>query len=320
MGTRVELLLCGDDPVYLRAAGEEALDEIERLEAQLSLYRPDSELSGVNARAARGPVVVEPRFFRLLERVQDLWVATEGAFDPTIAPLMRAWGLRDAGREVGELPTPEALAAAREAVGFQHVVLDPGERTVRLLRPGMSLDLGGIGKGYAIERAVELLQEAGVTTALLHAGTSTVFALGAPPGEDAWTVAIRDPREPDKKEPYLARVRLRDRALSVSAPHGKAITVGNRRIYHVLDPRRGEPVEGARLAALVTASPTDADALSTALLVLGSDGAALARRYDPGCSGLLLPEGEEATLVPIGETDGTLQLGGGTGVSEARGE
>jgi thiamine biosynthesis lipoprotein len=290
MATRFELVLCGDDPVFLRAAGEEALDEVERLERQLSLYRPDSELSGLNARAAVGPVVVEPRFFRLLERVARLSDATEGAFDPTVTPLMRCWGLMGRGplssSSLGPSTPPEAhiVAAARECVGMRYVALDPVSRAVRFLRPGMSLDLGAVGKGYAIEQASVLLREAGVASALLHAGTSTVAAIGAPPDADAWKVAIRHPHAPERS---LASVALRDRALSVSAPHGKSYTIDGRRYGHVLDPRTGVPVQGALLAAVVTDSPTDGDALSTGLLVLGAEGLPLLRRCAADCRALV---------------------------------
>jgi thiamine biosynthesis lipoprotein len=312
MGTRFELLLCGDDPLFLRAVGEEALDEIERLEAQLSRFRPDSELSGINARAEREPVAVEPRLFALLERIARLWEATGGAFDPTIGPLMACWGLAGGDRRPAtneqRPPDPAALAAARGRVGFQNVALDPETRSVRFLRPGMSLDLGAIGKGYAIETAAALLVEAGLTTALLHGGTSTVYGLGAPPDADAWTVAVRDPAAAaGDSGRHVARIRLRDRALSVSAPHGKSFVVGGVRYGHVLDPRRGEPVQGPLLAALVTDSPTDGDALSTALLVLGAEGAAAVRAYDPVCRGLLLTTDG---LIGIGQPDTEIETSG----------
>jgi thiamine biosynthesis lipoprotein len=301
MATRFELVLCGEDPVFLRAAGEEALDEIERLEAQMSRFRPDSELSGINARAAVGPVTVEPRLFALLERVAWLSAATDGAFDPTIAPLMRLWGLRGGALSDGSkcrIPSAEALAETQAQVGMRHVVLDREARTVRFDRPGMSLDLGAVGKGYAIEQAAALLREAGVTSALLHAGTSTVAAMGAPLGEAAWSVAIRHPLIPER---HLGRVCLRDRALSVSAPHGKSFLVDGRRYGHVLDPRTGCPVEGALLAAVVSDSPTESDALSTALLALGGEGVALLQRYDPACRGLVVSGPRGADGPAIGE-------------------
>jgi thiamine biosynthesis lipoprotein len=205
MATRFELVLHGANEVALQAAGEEALEEISRLEAQLSLYRSTSEMARVNARAAREPVRVEPAFFRLLQQAQRLHQESGGAFDVTIGPLMRCWGFV---RDTGRFPTSEELAEARANVGMHLVELDPKEFTVRFARPGVMLDLGAIGKGYAIERAVEILREDGVTSALLHGGTSTVHALGQPPNGDVWKVAIEFSSIADAAASYpLAGVR-----------------------------------------------------------------------------------------------------------------
>lgn len=263
MGCRWELLLCGEDPVRLRAAGEEALAEVARLDAQLSLFRPASEVSGLNARAAQAPVPISPELFALLEWCATIHHHTGGAFDITVGPLLHCWGFRSGE---GSVPSPEALAEARERVGMQHLELDRQRRTLRFGRPGMALDLGAVGKGYALECAVEILRDLGIEHALLHAGTSTLYALGTAPDGNGWPVAIRDPATPDG---CLAVEHLRDRALSVSAPHGRCFTAGGRRFGHILDPRTGWPAEGPRLAAVTHPSPTLSDALSTALLVAG---------------------------------------------------
>lgn len=264
MATRFELLLPGEDHVRLRAAGEEALDEIGRLEAQLSFYRPSSEISDLNARAACEPVAVDPRLFRLLQRALTLSEATEGAFDITVAPLMRCWGFAGG---TGRLPAPGDLEAARAVVGMHRVELDEDSFTVQFTSEGVILDLGAIGKGYALERAADLLREAGITSALLHGGTSTVVAIGSPPEADGWPVAIQDPAHADE---IVTTVSLCDEALSVSAIHGKAFEAEGRLLGHVIDPRTGWPVTAAQLAAVTSASATDSDVLSTALLVLGA--------------------------------------------------
>src|SRR5438045_4147360 len=190
MATRFEILLHGENEMSLRAAGEEALNEIERLDAQLSLYNPASELSHINARAARGPVRVEPTLFRLLQQAQELTRATEGAFDITVAPLMRCWGFV---RGTGGLPERSQLREARAKVGMHQVTLNEQDFTIRFACEGVMLDLGSIGKGYALERAAGLLREAGVTSGLLHGGTSTVCAIGAPPDAEAWKVGVPHP-------------------------------------------------------------------------------------------------------------------------------
>src|SRR5262249_23211874 len=153
MATRFEMVLHGENLVALRSAAEEALQEIERLHAQLSLYSPSSEISFINARAAGEVVQVEPRLFELLRIAQQIHRETEGAFDITIAPLVRCWGFMGGS---GKRPSPEQLAEARSQVGMDQVVLDEKHRTIRFARPGMMIDLGSIGKGYALERAVEL--------------------------------------------------------------------------------------------------------------------------------------------------------------------
>jgi len=280
MATRFELALYGEDPARLRAAGEEALEEIARLETQLSFYRSESELHWINARAAAGPVKVEPRLFRLLQLCVTLGEQTEGAFDITIAPLMRVWGFAGgAGRQ----PEPAEIEAARAVIGRHHLLLDEERFEVRYDRPGVEMDLGAIGKGYAIERAAEMLREAGVTAALLHGGTSSLYAIGAPPGESAWRVGIRHPSSSKQN----AVMELRDSSLSVSAVHGKCFKEGDREFGHVLDPRTGWPAEGPKTAAVAGPSPTIGDALSTALLVLGEAGLDRLRSRFPGYSGMV---------------------------------
>jgi thiamine biosynthesis lipoprotein len=279
MATRFEIVLPGADEVRLRAAGEAALDEIERLEAQLSFYRPDSELTRINNRAAMEPVRVEPQLFELLERAKRIHQLTEGAFDPTIAPLLRAWGFVGA---TGHLPRSEELESARAVTGMHLVTLDRGEGTVRFERAGVRIDLGAIGKGYAIERAAETLSELGILSGIIHGGTSTAYALGTPPDGLGWKVAIPRPDTGSRialnqhsgngPSPPLAVVSLRDQAMSISAVWGKAFESDGRLFGHVLDPRLGSPVAGAVMAATVTKSATDADAYSTALLVLGRGG------------------------------------------------
>lgn len=276
MATRFEIALHGSHPATLRAAAEEALDEVERFEALLSIYRPSSPLSQVNAHASHRPVQVEPRVFQFLIRARELSAITGGAFDITAAPLFKAWGFIGGS---GSMPPPEVLAAARTCVGWHHVHLDESKRTVEFDRPGVFLDPGAIGKGYALDRATELLREAGIECALFHGGTSTVCAIGHPPDDDAWSIALPNSTvpKPDSNprsipEPANRILRLRDESLSVSAIWGKSFESGGRIFGHVIDPRSGEPVLGSRLAAVITPGATESDAVSTALLVLGQAG------------------------------------------------
>ena len=288
MRTRFEIVLADEgDPAHLRAAGEEALDEIEQVERRLSAYRPDSDLSYVNAEAARGPIRVDGALFGFLRRSAALHDQTDGAFDLTVGPLLRCWGFAGGGAPEAVVPEAAEIERALALVGQRgNVLLDEAAETVRFARPGVRLDPGAIGKGYGIERAAEILRDIGIQSALLHGGTSTVCAIGP----HVWNVAVQHPLRPDA---HLATVALRDRALSVSAVHGKSFRAQGRRFGHVLDPRTGRPAQRSVLAAVVAGSATDTDALSTGLLVLGAAGLTTLGERRPDIEMLLAEEDEE---------------------------
>jgi len=286
MATRFELVLHGAHEVALRAAGEEALAEIDRVENQLSLYRAGSEIAQLNTRAATAAVRVSPEVFALLEHATQLNAETGGAFDITIAPLVRCWGFMGAS---GKMPEPEEITVARAVVGMEHVILDAAARTVRFTKPGVMLDLGAIGKGYAIERSAEFLREAGVTSALLHGGTSTACAIGHPPDAEFWRMTIAPPAG---SQSVQEEFHLRDESVSVSAISGRAFEAEGKQFGHVIDPRTGHPVTTALLAAVILPLATETDALSTALLTLGSAGHEMISRLRPGMRSLVIsPQG-----------------------------
>lgn len=322
MATQFEITLYGENELHLSTVAEEVMREIDRLEAQLSFYRADSDVRQINAYAAYQPVSLDPRVYRLLERAQELNKVTQGTFDITVAPLMRCWGFVGAS---GQMPTPEAVEAARAIVGMDHVILDPDEYTVAFNREGVEIELGAIGKGYAIEQCVEMLREYEIKSALLHGGTSAVYALGAPPDADAWKVALQKPfmsqkeqaeieqieqvkHEEEKKqaesgkevdEPegnYLTVVEMRDVSLSVSAPHGKWFASQGRRYGHVIDPRTGYPTSRGLLAAILMPSATDGDALSTGLLTLGEAFLPTLQAYCPESRALVAVEDENSVM------------------------
>ena len=279
MATRFEFILCGVNESQLRAAGDEAFQEIHRLEAALSLYRPSSEIAEANRNAFHRPVRITPEVFQLLRHALLLSQATDGAFDITAAPLLRAWGLMGGS---GRVPSPDELAAARASVGPGLIKLDESDLTVRFLHPGVTLDLGAIGKGYALDRAAECLREAGIENALLQGGTSSAIAMGRPPENiaNAWRIAIGQPAStpdanftapPGSDDAPLAVVELHDESFAVSAVWGKGFTANGRFHGHVLDPRTGRPVESVLLAAIALPSATESDAISTALLVRGAE-------------------------------------------------
>ncbi len=253
MGTRFEFVLSGDDPDRLHAVGEAALAEVNDWDERLSLFSPSSFVSYINANAASRPVDLDDEVYELIAQCLDVNRASNGAFDVTVAPLMRAWGFHEFHGKV---------TAAREAVGMDGIDLDPDRRTIRFLREGMAIDLGGVGKGHALDAARGVLDECGVDCALLHGGTSTVIALGAPDDGDGWRVALRT----GGPSPIVT---LSDAALSVSAQHGRTIEVDGARLGHIIDPTSGAPATGTHLAAVIAPGSRLADAWSTALLVLG---------------------------------------------------
>ncbi len=261
MATRFELVLHGKDPVFLRAAGEEALAEIKRWHQRLSFYDPASDVSRVNRLASKTPVQITPTLYSLLRTADDLYEKTDGAFDVTIGPLMRCWGF--AG-DTGSWPEESARREALGKTGMNKMVLDDQTYTVAFEQDGMAIDLGAIGKGYAIEEAAMILRECGVTSALLHGGTSTMVAIGTPsPKDNGWPIGITDPLDESR---ILTSTAIHDEAFSVSAPHGKAFQKEDKVWGHVIDPRTGYPVQGPALSAVINSSATICDAISTAVL------------------------------------------------------
>lgn len=263
MGTRFEAVLFGHRGAELRAAGEAALDEISHLSAQLDLFRSDSFLSFLNREAHEKAVRVDPDLYELIECCLEVSRRSGGAFDLTVGPLMKAWGFHD---EAPGVPVEKARREALERVGWEAVHLEPAGLKVRYARPGLRLDFGGVAKGFALDKAVRILEEAGVKAGLLHGGTSTVKAFGAPPGSKPWKVGIEHPLQAGR---LVKQAKLLDCALSVSAPRGRAFEHEGRSFGHVMDPRAGAPQQAAVLCAVAAESAALADAWSTAFLVGG---------------------------------------------------
>jgi FAD:protein FMN transferase len=265
MGTLFTIYLYADREDRAQACFETAFEEIERLDETLSNYRASSELSRINRLAARQAVTTDPEVFDLLQTALAYSRLSDGAFDITVGPLMRAWGFF---RGEGRYPDEEELRRARENVGFEKVHLDPATRTVRFATEGVELDLGAIGKGYAVDRAVSLLREAGAEIALVDAGSSTMYAMEAPPGARGWTVRVPQPHD---RSQTVSTVMLRNQALSTSGSYEQFFQLADRSYCHVMDPRVGTPVQGVLQATLVTSDSTTSDALSNAMFVMGPE-------------------------------------------------
>ena len=253
----------GPDADALRASVDEALDEVDRIDRLMSHYKSDSLLSRVNREAASRPVAVDAELFDFIVEAMRYQRESAGAFDITVGPLMKAWGFF--GGE-GRVPSGRELAAARRAVGAGHVTLNRASRTIGFDTPGVELDLGGIAKGYAVDRVVALLRERQVASALVSAGGSTIYALGAPPGRNGWTVSIQDPIDSRR---IALRLDLKDRAVSVAGRSEKFFVADGVTYSHVMDPRTGMPAQGVLSVVVLTRSGTAGDALDDAFFVLG---------------------------------------------------
>ena len=253
-----------------------ALEQLDQIEADLTVYRDESEISQVNRLAASEPVSLSPPTFRLLQRAMQWSGRTDGAFDVTAGPLIEAWGFT---RRRGRKPSTAEIEAARERVGYQKVRLDPENGTVRFDRGQMSINLGAIGKGDALDRIAVNLSNAGVHDFLLHGGNSSVLASGdqTQGSGQGWAVGLSHPTKPNRR---VAGIWLRDMALATSGSGKQFFHHRGRRYGHVIDPRTGFPAgDLASLTVLMTRA-ADADACATGLFVLGSEQLA-ARRSEP---------------------------------------
>jgi FAD:protein FMN transferase len=253
----------GDLEQPLKRIVNSALDEVDRIDRLMSHYKPDSPLSRINREARTAPVKVEPELFDFIKECLRYSRESDGAFDITVGPLMKAWGFF---RGEGRMPREIELANARDKVGYQHVTINEETKTVRFDRAGVELDLGGIAKGYAVDRAVNILKQRGIERALVSAGGSTIYGLGSPPGGNGWEVDVQDPMDHKKS---AATVFLKNRALSVSGSYEKFFDVDGVRYSHVMDPRTGRPVQNVLSVAVVTGSGTTGDALDNVFYVLG---------------------------------------------------
>jgi thiamine biosynthesis lipoprotein len=304
MACRFEVTLDSGDARHVDAA-RAALDEVDAIEDALSWFRDTSEVSRVNRAAATGPVSVSPGLFALLSLSRELSSATGGAFDPASTALSRCWGFLE---RRPRLPAEEEIAAARARSGLDKVALDGMGRAVRFAVPGVELNFGAVGKGWALDRVAASLRVRGVSRALLTAGGSSHRGWGG----ESWELSLRPGGED------LGLLRLRDAALGTSAAGEQHFEVDGRSFGHVLDPRTGWPAEGVRSASVVTSEAAVADALSTAFLVGGRSLASPFCAARPGTMALLVLDEKPQEILVMGKRDGvTVEPAEGVQVVEA---
>jgi len=266
MATTFEILILHDDAQYAKQAAWEAFDELDRLEAELSRFIENSDIARINNLATNQSLPIGLAAFECLQLSAQVYNETNGAFDITIGSLFSCWLNED---KTARQPSDEKLDFARRHTGTHLLKLDEAEHTVELLTSPVQVDLGGIGKGYAVDKMAELLREWSIDTALLHAGYSSVLAFGCPSGTNGWPVTLSNPprrfasqtRSSGGKQ-TLARLHLRDMALA-----GSGLQKGR----HIIDPRTYRPVEGKLAAWASAATAATADALSTAFMAMSPD-------------------------------------------------
>ncbi|TVP99825.1 MAG: FAD:protein FMN transferase [Planctomycetaceae bacterium] len=243
----------------------EALDDLGRLESLMSVHQPASQVSEINRLAGVRPVRVAPELIEVLTRAVAIAELTGGAFDVTAGPLVRCWGFT---QRRGQKPSDDAIREALASVGSHRLRIDTAKQTVMLADAGMEINLGGIGKGFALDQIVSRLEAHGCHRFLVHGGRSTVVARGSgcDEPEQGWRVALEHPLRTGIR---LGEVRLRDQALSTSGSGKQFFHWRGRRLGHVLDPRTGYPTGDMLSLTVLTESGTDADALSTACFVEG---------------------------------------------------
>ncbi len=264
MACEFELILNGADRAYLDQVADLALDEIARLDGALNRFDPTSEVSYLNAYASSRPVIVSPDLFEILRLAQTVSRETHGAFDVTAGPLI---DLRRRAERRGDLPCADAMPALLELVGMEHVMADSSDNSVRFSREGVLIDLGAIGKGYAVRRAIEIAREYGVKSALVSAGGSTVCGLGAQPDGEPWRIGIRHPSRLDER---VATVYLHYEAMSTSGGPRQRDEAVEERFEHVIDPVTGGAARTDLVSATaITQDPVLSDALSTAFYLRG---------------------------------------------------
>lgn len=256
MATTFEILIVHEDERYARQAATAAFNEVDRLEGDLSRFRENSDITRINNLPTHQPLKVGLDVFECLQLSVRVYAETNGAFDVTIGSLLKCWRNDDGSPRT---PTADELNRARLRTGANLLQLDEREHTVCLSASPMQVDLGGIGKGYAVDCVAELLREWGIDTALISGGYSSVLALDCPAGTDGWPLTLSDPADHKR---ILAPPVLRRRALS-----GSGVQKGS----HIISPRTGRPIEGRRAAWASARDAGTADALSTAFMIMDPD-------------------------------------------------
>ena len=270
MGTMFDVVVYHPARADAERAAERALDEVVRLDEVMSHFKPGSDLSRL-IRDGRGFVSVEPSLYDVIQRSLVYSRRSGGKFDITISPLLRLWKKAYAH---GRTPAPAELSQARGCVGYDRIETELPDR-IRIASDCVEIDLGAIGKGYAVDRAIDVLRASGIRDALVNAGSSSIASIGAPPGLSGWPVAL------GATVAGRRTLLLRDASISTSQQDARLLPSGQQGFGDIIDPQAGAPVEGRTIVSVVAPRATESDALSTTLLMLpDTDGARLLAQFE----------------------------------------
>ena len=261
MGTRIAVEVWHEDAAAAEAAIEAVIAEMHRIDALMSTYKPESQLSLVNREAAAGPVTVAPELARLVARALEFSGMSGGAFDITYASVGYLYDYR-----AGTHPSDAEIAAALPAVNWRHVVVDSSAWTIRFLKPGVRIDLGGIAKGHAVDSCIALLEARGIRNATVTAGGDS-RVLGDRRGRP-WIVGIR---HPDDRERVIARIPIEDAAISTSGDYERFFDEDGVRYHHIIDPKTGKSPHGVRSVTIIAPTSTQAEGLTKSVFIMGPE-------------------------------------------------
>jgi len=292
MGTFARVVAVASDAETAKKSIDAAFEQFRQIEALMSWRKPDSEIARVNRDAYVNPIRVSRPTFEVLQKSVEFSRLSEGAFDITVGPLMELWR---SAQDVNRVPTDAELQQVRSKVGFEKLVLDANNLTVRFAVDGMKLDLGGIAKGYAVDKAVEAMQNYGALAAMVDAG-GNIRCFGSPPAKDSWLIGLQDPNVTDEQikidRPILT-LKFTDNAVATSGDYRRFVVVGGRRHSHIVNPATGQSSESLASVTIICPNATDADALSTAVTVMGPEkGLALIERTPDAEAILITPAPE----------------------------
>jgi len=295
MACQFQILLNADEQHSAAETAVQALDLVDELEEQLSIFRSESEISRVNRLAAEKPQAVSANVFQLLTLAKQIWQETNGAFDITSTPLSKVWGFHT---RQSTLPLPDDITSAKQTLGCQFLQLK--NNTVSFDHSQLEINLGGIGKGYALDRCREHFASHQIENYLLHAGHSSILAHGnrknSTTKNRGWQIALRHPLIPQR---HLANIWLQDHAIGTSGDANQFFYHQGKRYGHVIDPRSGWPVQHTLSATVISHSAAAADALATAFFVIGPDHATQYCQQHPGTSFIIATPGDRNRVIEL---------------------